>query len=239
MKRKHSELSIKIFADGADLKVIERLKEHPFVKGFTTNPSLMRKAGVTDYRNFANQALKMIPELPLSLEVLSDNLIEMENQARVISSWGNNVFVKIPVMTTKKIFTGPIIKSLSKDGIKINVTAIMTTEQIKEILKTLHYDTPTILSVFAGRIADTGRDPMPLIKKCLTFLKQHKNVELLWASPRELLNIIQAQTLGCDIITVGEDLLNKMDLIGKDLNEFSRETVEMFYKDAMSSKFKI
>ena len=239
MTRQYSELSVKIFADGADLNVIELLKDNIFIKGFTTNPSLMRKAGVKDYKNFAKQALEIIPDLPLSLEVLSDNLIEMEEQARAISSWGKNIFVKIPVMTTEKIFTGPVIKSLSKDGIKINVTAIMTIEQVTEILKMLNYGTPSILSVFAGRIADTGRDPVPLIKKCVALLKQYENIELLWASPRELLNIIQAQNVGCDIITVGEDLLNKMDLIGKDLDEFSRETVEMFYKDAIFSKFKI
>ena len=239
MKRQNSELSLKIFADGADLKVIERLKENNFVKGFTTNPSLMRKAGVKDYRVFAEQALELIPDLPLSLEVLSDNLIEMEDQARLIASWGENIFVKIPIMTTTKVSTKPIIKSLSRDGIKVNVTAIMTIKQIKEILKALHSDTPTILSVFAGRIADTGRDPIPLIKNCVAQIKNFKNVELIWASPRELLNIIQAQTAGCDIITIGEDLLSKMDLIGKDLNEFSRETVEMFYKDAIFSKFKI
>jgi len=239
MKLQKQNLSIKIFADGAELSVIKRLKETGLVRGFTTNPSLMRKAGVQDYKSFAKQVLKIAPELPLSLEVFSDDLEEMESQARIISSWGKNIFVKIPVMNTQRRFTGPILKSLSRDGIKLNVTAVMSVEQIKNILEFLTYETPVILSVFAGRIADTGRDPVPIMEQCVDLLQSYNNVELLWASTRELFNVTQASQLGCDIITVGEDILDKMDLIGKDLDDFSRETVEMFYKDALDSKFKI
>lgn len=239
MKLQKQNLSIRIFADGAELSVIKRLKETGLVRGFTTNPSLMRKAGVQDYKSFAKQVLKIAPELPLSLEVFSDDLEEMESQARIISSWGKNIFVKIPVMNTQRRFTGPILKSLSRDGIKLNVTAVMSVEQIKNILEFLTYETPVILSVFAGRIADTGRDPVPIMEQCVDLLQSYNNVELLWASTRELFNVTQASQLGCDIITVGEDILDKMDLIGKDLDDFSRETVEMFYKDALDSKFKI
>ncbi|MDG2474601.1 MAG: transaldolase [Paracoccaceae bacterium] len=237
MKLQNLKLSIKIFADGAELSVIKRLKETGVVKGFTTNPSLMRKAGVQDYKSFAKQVLQIAPDLPLSLEVFSDDLEEMESQARIISSWGKNIFVKIPVMNTQRRFTGPIIKSLSRDRIKLNVTAIMSVEQIKNIAECLTDETPAILSVFAGRIADTGRDPAPIMAQCVDLLQRLNNVELLWASTRELFNVVQAAELGCDIITVGEDILDKMDLIGKDLDDFSRETVEMFYKDALGSKF--
>ena len=163
----------------------------------------------------------------------------MESQARIISSWGKNIFVKIPVMNTQRRFTGPILKSLSRDGVKLNVTAVMSVDQIKNILKYLTYETPVILSVFAGRIADTGRDPVPIMEQCVDLLQSYNNVELLWASTRELFNVMQASQLGCDIITVGEDILDKMGLIGKDLDDFSRETVEMFYKDALDSKFRI
>ena len=239
MKLQNLKLSIKIFADGAELSVIKRLKETGVVKGFTTNPSLMRKAGVQDYRSFAKQVLQIAPDLPLSLEVFSDDLEEMESQARIISSWGKNIFVKIPVMNTQRRFTGPILKSLSRDGIKLNVTAVMSVDQIKNILEYLTYETPVILSVFAGRIADTGRDPVPIMEQCVDLLQSYNNVELLWASTRELFNVMQASQLGCDIITVGEDILDKMGLIGKDLDDFSRETVEMFYKDALDSKFRI
>ena len=239
MKLQNLKLSIKIFADGAELSVIKRLKETGIVKGFTTNPSLMRKAGVQDYRSFAKQVLQIAPDLPLSLEVFSDDLEEMESQARIISSWGKNIFVKIPVMNTQRRFTGPILKSLSRDGVKLNVTAVMSVDQIKNILKYLTYETPVILSVFAGRIADTGRDPVPIMEQCVDLLQSYNNVELLWASTRELFNVMQASQLGCDIITVGEDILDKMGLIGKDLDDFSRETVEMFYKDALDSKFRI
>ena len=239
MTIKSPRFSIKIFADGANIEVIDRLKSNNLIEGFTTNPSLMRKAGVQDYRGFAKHAMQLVPNHPFSLEVFSDELPIMEAQARSIASWGKNIFVKIPIMNTKRIFTGPIIKALSRDGIKLNITAIMTFEQIKAVTSILKHDTPTILSVFAGRIADTGRDPVPLMAQFVNFLKNHRNIDLLWASPREVLNIFQANDVGCDIITVGEDLLNKMNLIDKDLNEFSRETVEMFYRDAISSDFKI
>lgn len=239
MESQKSKLAIKIFADGADLSVIKRLKEAGLVKGFTTNPSLMRKAGVQDYKIFAEQVIEMAPDLPLSLEVFSDNLEEMEAQARTISSWGKNVFVKIPVMNTQRTFTGPILTALSRDGIKLNVTALMSVEQSKNVLECLRGNTPIILSIFSGRIADTGRDPIPIIAQCVDLLQNFNNIELLWASTRELLNVVQADKLGCDIITVGEDILDKIDLIGKDLDDFSRETVEMFYNDALGSKFKI
>ena len=230
---------VKIFADGADLAGIMTLYKNPLVKGFTTNPSLMRKAGIEDYEAFAGQLVAAIPDRPLSFEVFADDFDEMIAQGRVIASWGSNVNVKIPVTTTKGAFTGPVISTLANAGVVVNVTAIMTAEQVKQIAECLAPNVPAIVSVFAGRVADTGRDPIPVMQASLRALSGRPKAELLWASPRELLNIFQADEIGCHIITVSHDVLAKLSLIGKDLNEYSLETVKMFYRDATAAGFKI
>jgi len=232
-------LNVKIFADGADIEGIQKLKANSNIVGFTTNPTLMRAAGVENYSEFAKSLIKEVGDAPISFEVFSDDLDEMYDQAKIISSWGNNVNVKIPVMNTKGLFTGPIISKLSNLGITLNITAIMTVEQVREIASVLNPDAKSIISVFAGRIADTGIDPIPVMKHCLKELTAHPNAELLWASPREVLNIFQADQAGCHIITVAHDLLKKTDLLGKNLEEYSKETVEMFYKDALAANYKI
>jgi transaldolase len=234
-----SKLKIKLFADGADLKGIKDLYANPLIKGFTTNPTLMRKAGIENYTKFAHKVLEQIGDRPISFEVFADELVEMERQAKIIASWGKNVNVKIPVMNTKGEFTGPIIKSLSSMGVVLNVTAIMTVNQVHAVADNLSTQTPAIISVFAGRIADTGVDPMLHMKHCLEAMRHLPKAELLWASPRELFNIFQANDVGCHIITVGYDLLGKLSLVGKDLHEYSRETVEMFYRDALASSYQI
>ena len=233
------KLTIKIFADGADTGAISELAEDPMIKGFTTNPTLMRAAGVTDYEAFARRVLAVVPEHPVSFEVLADDFDAMEEQARCISSWGENVYVKIPVTTTDGTFAGPLISHLAKLGVKLNVTAVMTTGQVSKIAKVLDPETPSVVSVFAGRVADTGIDPVPLMSDCVDILKPLPDAELLWASPRELLNIFQADEIGCHIITVTNDLLKKLRLVGKDLAEYSLETVEMFYRDAKAAEFTI
>jgi transaldolase len=232
-------LKIKLFADGADLDGMIAMTKNPLVKGFTTNPTLMRKAGVTDYKGFALKVLQAIPNLPVSFEVFADDRDGMIEQGREISTWGANVNVKIPVMTTKGEFTGEVIRTLSSEGIVLNVTAIMTPEQVKAVADNLDERTPAIISVFAGRVADTGRDPVPHMRKCLDNLAGKPKAELLWASPRELLNIFQANDTGCHIITATNDLIAKLSLVGKDLNDYSRETVQMFYRDAVSAQFDI
>lgn len=234
-----NDLHTKIFADGADFDGMIELRKNPLVKGFTTNPTLMRQSGITDYSAFAHQVLAEIKDLPVSFEVFADDLKSMERQARILAGWGGNVNVKIPVTTTSGEFTGPILSSLSQDGIVLNVTAIMTVEQTQAVADALSADTPAIVSVFAGRVADTGRDPMPHMKACLSALSDRPKAELLWASPRELLNIFQASAIGCPIITVGHDLLAKLSLVGKDLTEYSRETVAMFHRDATASGFQV
>jgi transaldolase len=234
---KASEFTIKLFADGADKQGILEMYANPLISGFTTNPTLMRKAGVTDYESFALDILSTIKDRSISFEVFADEFDEMEKQARLIASWGSNVMVKIPVTNTKGVFTGPLIKTLSNDGIPLNITAILTLEQVKQITKFLCKDTPAIISVFAGRIADTGKDPIPMMKKCLSALNKHPKAELLWASPRELLNVIQANDIGCHIITATNDILKKLNLLGKDLTEYSLETVKMFYDDASKAGF--
>ena len=239
MKNLQSKLDIKIYADGADIETIRSLRKNSYIKGFTTNPTLMRKAGVDNYENFARELIQEVPDLPVSLEVFADDLQEMEGQARKIASWGENVFVKIPVMNTAGIFTDAIINNLSKDGICLNITAIMTEEQVLRVQTNLSKNTKAIISVFAGRIADTGIDPIPVMEKCLQHLQKSPLTELLWASPRELLNIFQASKIGCHIITVPPEILSKMSSINKDLNDFSKETVEMFYQDAVASGYKI
>tara|TARA_X000000950_G_scaffold289138_1_gene410130 strand:+ start:1858 stop:2568 length:711 start_codon:yes stop_codon:yes gene_type:complete len=233
------DLKIKIFADGADLHSILKLSSNPLISGFTTNPTLMKKAGVKNYEDFAAELITLVPDKPISFEVFADDLQEMERQARVIATWGRNVNVKIPIMNTSGVFTGPIIQALSNDGIKLNVTAIMTSEQVGRVIQVLAKETPSVISVFAGRVADTGIDPIPTMQKCRDLMSSHVNAELLWASPREVLNLFQAQSAGCHIITMDHGLLEKLRFIGKDLNDFSVETVDMFYRDAKSSGFKI
>tara|TARA_B100001250_G_scaffold414170_1_gene451039 strand:+ start:458 stop:1183 length:726 start_codon:yes stop_codon:yes gene_type:complete len=234
-----NQLKLKLFADGADLNSMLTLYNNPNIKGFTTNPTLMKKVGITDYEKFAKLVISSIPDRPVSFEVFADDLPNMLAQAKLISSWGSNVNVKIPVTNTKGEFTGPIIKELSESGVKLNITAIFTLEQVEEIAKNLSQETFAIISVFAGRIADSGIDPMPVMRKCVEILKVLPKAELLWASPRELLNIIQADEVGCHIITATPGILNKLDLLGKDLTEFSLETVKMFYNDATTAGYKI
>lgn len=234
-----TSLKIKLFADGADLDGMLKMYANPLIKGFTTNPTLMRKAGVQDYGAFARKVLTAIPDRPVSFEVFADDLPTMALQARVIASWGANVNVKIPVTNTKGEFTGPIIRTLSAEGVQLNITAVFTLDQVRAIAEALAPGTPAIVSIFAGRVADTGLDPMPLMAEALKILAVRPKAELLWASPRELLNIFQADQVGCHIITATSDVLGKLQSVGKDLSEFSRETVEMFYKDAQAAGFTI
>lgn len=234
-----SELKIKIFADGADLANIKELSNNPLIKGFTTNPTLMRKANVKDYRTFAIEALALVTDLPICFEVLSDEFREMEQQAREIASWGHNVYVKIPVTNTRREFAGEVIRRLSADGIQVNVTALMTAAQVEMVASCLDSSTNSFVSVFGGRIADTGVDPTPTMKASLHALSNHPNAELIWASPRELLNLFEAESVGCHIITITDDLLAKLPLINKDLDTFSLETVQMFWQDAVKAGFTI
>jgi transaldolase len=234
-----SKLKVKLFADGADLAGMKEMAANPMVKGFTTNPSLMRKAGIADYKAFAREVLAAIPDRPVSFEVFADDFATMESQALEIASWGKNVNVKIPVTNSKSEFSGALIERLSKQGVQLNVTAVMTLDQVKRITERLHADTPAIISVFAGRIADTGRDPVPVMAESVKIMKAKPKAELIWASPRELLNIFQADSVGCHIITATNDILKKLSLVGKDLDRYSLETVEMFYKDAKAAGYTI
>ena len=234
-----SDLKIKIFADGAELNGMLEMYAKPYIRGFTTNPTLMRKAGIIDYKSFAMQVLKEIRDRPVSFEVFADEFDDMEAQAHEIATWGKNVNVKIPVTNTRGQSAATLIGRLSKRGIVCNITAMFTLEQMEEICSALDPATPAILSVFAGRIADTGVDPVPLMQRALEIASKRPRAELLWASPRELLNIVQPDAIGCQIITVTNDLLKKLDGLGKDLTEFSRETVMMFYKDAQASGYSI
>ncbi|MCX5844415.1 MAG: transaldolase [Deltaproteobacteria bacterium] len=218
--------------------MIEEYKKG-IASGFTTNPTLMKKAGVKSYEEFAKAALKAIPDLPISFEVFSDNFSGMEQEARKIAGWAENVYIKIPVTNTKGESTAPLVKILSHDGLKLNVTAILTVDQVKTVAKALSPATPSIVSVFAGRIADTGVDPIPIMKESVKILKSNPKAELLWASTRELLNLIQAESCGCHIITITNDILKKVPLVGKDLRELSLETVQMFYNDAKGAGYKI
>jgi len=234
-----ADLRVNIFADGADLPGIVKLYANKLIKGFTTNPTLMRKAGITDYAEFARDVLRAVPDRPVSFEVFADEFDQMELQAREIASWGRNVNVKIPVTNTKGRFCGPLIERLSDAGIAVNVTAVMTLDQVRGIVECLAPQTPAIVSVFAGRIADTGRDPVPLMAEAVRILAAKPKAELIWASPRELFNIFQADEIGCHIITVTHDLLSKLSLVGKDLGAYSLETVEMFHRDAQAAGFSI
>ncbi|MEQ8228943.1 MAG: transaldolase [Rhodospirillales bacterium] len=232
-------LKIKLFADGADLDSMLALYADSRIKGFTTNPTLMRKAGIQDYEAFAHQVLKAIPDRPVSFEVFADDLSTIERQAETIAAWGDNVNVKIPVTNTQGEFTGPIIERLSARGVQLNITAIFSLAQVEAVAGALAPETPAIISVFAGRVADTGLDPMPLMAECREALGGNPNWELLWASPRELLNIFQADAVGCHIITATPDLLAKLSGVGKNLEAFSLETVEMFFNDAQSAGYTI
>ncbi len=234
-----AQLKVKIFADGADLKGIATLAANPIIKGFTTNPTLMRKAGITDYRAFALDVLKIIGNRPVSFEVFSDDFSEMEKQARVIAAWGKNVYVKIPVTNTKGEFPAELIRRLAKAGVQLNVTALTTNDQVKAVLDCLSPETASCISVFAGRVADTGRDPLPLMAEAVKIMLSNSKAELIWASPRELLNIFHAEQIGCHIITVTHDILGKLALVGKDLGEYSLDTVKMFHNDATAAGFKI
>lgn len=237
--KKIEDFKIKIFADGADEQQINKLNEEKFIKGFTTNPSLMKKAGIQDYKNFADKILDKITDKPVSFEVFSDEIDEMEKQAIEIASWAKNVNVKIPITNTKGVSTIELIKKLSNQKIICNITAIFTVEQLEKVVNVLSPDTPAILSVFAGRIADTGIDPSEIMRECIKISKSKPKAEILWASTREILNIIHAENLGCHIITVPHNLLGKLSYLGKNLDEFSIETVKDFYKDAQSAGFKI
>ena len=233
------QFRIKLFADGADLDGMIEEYRKGIVSGFTTNPTLMKKAGVRSYEEFAQAALRAIPDLPISFEAFSDDFSGMEREARKIATWGENVYIKIPVTNTKGVSTAPLVKKLSRDGLKLNVTAIMTAGQVRTVSKALSPETPSIVSVFAGRIADTGLDPMPIMRESVEILRSNPGAELLWASSRELLNLFQAESCGVHIITITNDILKKVPQVGKDLDELSLETVQMFYSDAQSAGYRL
>lgn len=232
-------VSTKIFADGADLDGLRELAANPLVAGFTTNPTLMRKAGITDYRGFAHEVLAEIDDRPISFEVFSDDVTEMVAQATEIASWGRNIYVKIPVTNTQGQWTDDAVRELSQRGVKVNVTALMTPQQVERVARALRGGAPANISVFAGRVADTGRDPVPLMRDALEAAAESPNAELIWASPREILNIFQADDIGCHIITVTHDILGKLRIIGKDLDVYSLETVTMFHDDAAAAGYSI
>ena len=238
MKLLH-ELKVKIFSDGADKQGMLEMYRNPLIKGFTTNPTLMRKAGVSDYRAFARDILAAIPDRPISLEVFSDDFDEMERQARTIATWGPNVYVKIPVTNTRREPSTKLIHRLAEAGVKLNVTAMTTLDQVREAGAALGGGPPSCVSVFAGRIADTGRDPVPLMAAAVELVRVYANVELIWASPRELLNIFQAEAIGCHIITATNDILQKLPLVGRDLHEYSLATVKMFHEDGAKAGYSL
>jgi transaldolase len=232
-------LRIRIFADGVDKAGMVELARRPYISGFTTNPTLMRRAGITDYRAFAREILDALPGRPISFEVLSDDFEEMERQAREIGSWGRDVYVKVPVTNTRGEPASALIRRLSRDGIKLNVTALLTLEQVRDVSEALGDGAPSCISVFAGRIADTGRDPVPLMAAAVALMRPYPSQSLLWASPREVLNIFQADAAGCHIITVTHDLLARLDGVGKDLGQFSLDTVRMFYEDGRAAGYRV
>lgn len=237
--KKVEELRVKIFADGADKVGMLEMYGKPFVKGLTTNPTLMKKAGIADYRAFCKDILTSIKDKPLSFEVFSDDFVEMERQALEIASWGENVYVKIPVTNTKRETCYALVKKLADQKVKLNVTALMTLDQVGDVVASLNPAIPSYVSVFAGRVADTGVDPVPVMMKAIELLKSAPAAELIWASPRELLNIFQADEIGCHVITVTNDILKKLSLVGYNLDEYSLDTVKMFYKDAVEAGFKL
>jgi len=234
-----NQLNVELYADGADLDGMLEMHAKPYIKGLTTNPTLMKKAGITDYSNFAREVLDRITDKPISFEVFSDEPSEMLNQGRKIAKWGENVFVKIPITNTRRESTSSIVKALASEGVKVNVTALMTVEQVKIVNDVLNPEIQSNVSIFAGRIADTGIDPISIMKNSLEILQSNKNCKIIWASPRELLNVFQANEIGCHIITATNDILKKLNLVGKDLEEYSLETVEMFYKDATAAGYSI
>ncbi len=234
-----SALKTKLFADGADKSGMLEMYRNPMIKGFTTNPTLMRKAGITDYKAFALDILSVIKDRPISFEVFSDDFDEMHDQAQEIARWGKNVYVKIPVTNTKGQSACSLIKHLAHASVKQNVTALMTLEQVQDVTNALSQGPSSYVSVFAGRIADTGRDPMDIMKASMECLKPYPQLELIWASPRELFNVFQADQIGCHIITATNDILKKCELVGKDLQEYSLETVKMFYDDAVKAGFSL
>jgi transaldolase len=234
-----SELRVQVFADGADKASMLELYRQPYIKGFTTNPTLMRKAGITDYERFAREILQHIPDRPISFEVFADDEAGMERQARKIARWAANVYVKIPVTNTRREPMYELIRRLSAEGIQINATAVLTLDQVDQLARALRGGAPSYISVFAGRVADTGRDPVPIMKSALELMAPEPNTQLVWASPRELLNIIQADEIGCHIITVTSDVLKKVNLIGKNLHDYSLETVQMFHDDAAHSGYSL
>ena len=233
------ELKIKIFADGADLDSISALRDNPIIKGFTTNPTLMRKAGVENYQDFALEVLRIVPDRPVSFEVFADDLPSMREQALEIAGWGDNVNIKIPITNTKGESCVPLVEDLSRRGVQLNVTAVFTLEQVRQVTAALNPNVAAIISIFAGRIADTGRDPVPIMREAVEIMRAKPRAELIWASPRELLNIFQADEIGCHIITVTHDVLKKLALVGKDLDAYSLETVKMFHGDAESAGYSI
>jgi transaldolase len=228
---------VKIFADGADRASILDLAANPLIKGFTTNPTLMRKAGITDYESFGRSLARAIPDRPLSFEVLSDVFNEMEQQALEIATWGENVYVKVPITDTRGRSSAALVKRLAEQGVKVNVTALMTLDQVDAVVSSLRHGPPSCISIFAGRIADAGCDPLPILSGALARIRAYPQIELIWASPRELFNIVQANTIGCHIITVTHDLLKKLPLLGRDLTEYSLDTVKMFVNDARAANF--
>jgi transaldolase len=231
------QISTRIFADGADLDGILALATDPRVAGFTTNPTLMWKAGLTDYAEFAKRLLERITEHPISFEVFADEPVEMRRQARILASWGQNVYVKIPVTTTSGESMAPLVRELSESGVKVNVTALFTTAQVELITAAVKDGAPSYISVFAGRIADSGMDPMPVIARSVEVMADAERSELIWASPREILNLVQADQVGCHVITMTHDLLKKLDCLGKNLEQYSLETVQMFHRDAVAAGF--
>lgn len=233
------QFRIAIYSDGADVREMVAARDAGIVKGFTTNPTLMRKVGITDYEAFAKEALAATGDMPISFEVFADEFDEMERQAKLIATWGEPVYVKIPITNTKGESSIPLIRRLSSAGVKLNITAILTIQQVREVVDALDPNTPAIVSVFAGRIADTGVDPVPIMSEAVTICASKPKAELLWASPREVLNIVQADQCGCHIITVTPDLLKKLPMIGKPLDELSLDTVKMFYNDATAAGFKL
>lgn len=230
-----ADLRVKLFADGADIDAIVSLASNPIIRGFTTNPTLMKKAGVSDYAAFARDVLALIGSRPISFEVFSDDFDEMEAQAHEIAAWGSGVYVKIPVMNTRGEFSGPLLERLTGAGVKVNVTALLTLEQVRRVSESLSPDVPSCISVFAGRVADTGRDPVPVMAEAVRAAAFLPRAEVIWASPRELLNVFQADKVGCHIITATSDVLAKMTLVGRNLDEYSLETVKMFRQDAVSA----
>ncbi|MES2014218.1 MAG: transaldolase [Patescibacteria group bacterium] len=235
--KKIDTLRIKLYADGSEEKEMLSLAEKPYIKGLTTNPTLMHKAGVTNYAEFAKKILSLIPEKPISFEVFSDDFSEMERQARLIASWGNNVYVKIPIVNTKGESSTPLVKKLSDEGIKLNVTMILTAEQVQTATNALSASTPSIISVFAGRIADVGMDPIPVMQASKAITATKPSIELLWASTRELFNIYEAERVGAEIITVPPSILKKLGDIGKDLQTLTLEGVKTFYEDGKAAGF--